>query len=169
MKFSIIKSILLLSLFISVFSCKEDMPDTNDTYKRDISNIQLDYDPNYGDVSKNDMPVYLGLTEDLLFQRIGHQKEDFSTLSVREHSFTGIALVEHLSPNGEMFNVWHEYENESVVVVEGELLSGEDFQPKAMIQYCSNGLVYDEHFNHWRPMTFDDVFWNWVNNGAWPY
>ncbi len=167
MKNVLISVALLISLIFSFSSCKEDTYE-EEVYVRDLTNIQLDYHSIYGDVSKTAAPVQLGMTEDILFQRMGKQKEDFKELKVNEYSFTGIALVEHLSEDGTSFFAWHEYQDEAVVVVEGELNSGEVFEPKAYIIHCSNGLVYDEHFDHWRPMTFDDVFWNWVNNGVWP-
>jgi hypothetical protein len=167
MRNSIIKVFTFIVLLVMVSSCSDDVFDNNED-KRDLTNIQLDYDPNYGEISREEYPVHLGLTEEIFFERLGRQKGDFDSYELKKYSFTGIALVEHIVPNGEMIQVWHEYTDEPVVVIEGILVSGETFQPKAMIIHCSNGLVYDTHFSHWRPMTFDDVFWNWVDGDVWP-
>jgi hypothetical protein len=115
----------------------------------DMANVvRLDYHPDYGYVGKNDMPMSpTGFDPTNVDVQAMFPGETIVDYSIHEEVFTGVALVQHMAPDGTVFHAWHRYENERVARIEVTVERVKDDVVvhirigRLHIWACSNGVV----------------------------
>ncbi|WP_340198822.1 hypothetical protein [Ascidiimonas sp. W6] len=112
--------------------------------RRGEEEIRLDYHEKYGVVKADEFPMDReGLREpslDTFLERTGLREQDIANYSIKEDKFSGIGFAQHRMQDGEVIDVPHRFENESVYRFEGEMRDGRRFS-HIIIIICSNGLI----------------------------
>ncbi|CAM1344531.1 hypothetical protein [Tenacibaculum amylolyticum] len=107
--------------------------------------IRLDYHEKYGVVKANEFPmnpkgVQGEPTLEQFLEKSDIRKEEIANYRISKSSFSGIGLAEHRMDDGNVIQVPHRYDNQSVYRLDGELVTGERFVTIIII-VCSNGMV----------------------------
>lgn len=131
---------LLGSMFSGLYATDVDLNNPQDVQQ----NIKLDYHPDYGVVTKYDMPVDSSGWDNSKLTTLFEGK-DVVNYEVKEELFSGIALAEHKDSKGNIFYVWHEYKNEKVAHITADIRStdGQIYRWHIIIIIiCSNGMIW---------------------------
>jgi hypothetical protein len=112
--------------------------------RQENQEIKLDYHEKYGEVKADEFPMDpRGIQEpslDFFLERSGINENEIADYSIKRDRFSGIGYAQHRMPDGEVIEVAHRFENESIYRFEGELKDGKRFSIIIII-ICSNGLI----------------------------
>lgn len=154
-KLIVVALVLVLSVFAWVVSMAGERVDPTgvmgrlvemdrshtDAVQSFLNHLKLDYHPDFGSVSKEDMPFHATGWNEQYIHELFPGKNIEHIKSVTKATFSGTVLAVHREHTGRLFHVWHRYKDEAGVLVTVKL-ADRDEERTAMAIIGTGNPVY---------------------------
>lgn len=91
-----------------------------------LGNLKLDYHPAYGVVQKDMMPCHASEWSKDFVAELFPNAQIVSVDSITKATFSGTVLTGHKDKNGQVFYVWHHYQDEVGVLVTAQVKDSQE-------------------------------------------